>query len=128
MKIDAIKLRKLRLRAGFRYQSRVAEILGITRNAVCQWERGQSSPQRKTLKALATLYKCNITDFCESDSDESRESVNHPESVVNHSVLEDMNLIKATHSIQNLVKIRDDALSFVLSLNKQIESHFNYAA
>ena len=45
----------LRRRAGYTQES-LAEVLGVSRQAVGKWEKGLSSPSTANLLALAKLY------------------------------------------------------------------------
>ena len=44
-------------------QKDVADVLGISDSAVCQWETGQTFPRIHHLKKLAKLYRVDISDI-----------------------------------------------------------------
>jgi DNA-binding XRE family transcriptional regulator len=44
-------------------QTAVADALGISVAAVCQWEQGKTFPKMKRLKNLADLYKVSVGDL-----------------------------------------------------------------
>lgn len=56
------KLRKYRKKRGFT-QKQVSEKLKVSRTTVTKWETGNSYPSINTLKMLARIYKCKITDL-----------------------------------------------------------------
>ena len=40
-----------------------ANYIGVTKQAVCAWERGASSPNVETLKRLANFYECTVDEL-----------------------------------------------------------------
>ena len=52
----------LRRRAGYT-QERLAEELGVSRQAVSKWETGASEPSTANLRALAALYQVSMDDL-----------------------------------------------------------------
>lgn len=55
-------LRKLRKRNGYTQES-LAEKLGISRQSVAKWERGDSSPDLSNLGELAKIYNVTLDDL-----------------------------------------------------------------
>lgn len=74
------RLQKLRKEKGYS-QEELAEILGISRQAISKWESGQSSPDINKLIQLSELYGVSIdtilkgTDDSVIDKDNSTESI-----------------------------------------------------
>lgn len=56
------QIKKLRLQNKLK-QSDIAEQLGISREAVTQWEACKTFPRRKTLYKLAKVLKCKPADL-----------------------------------------------------------------
>ena len=52
-------------------QSELADILGVTQGAVSQWEKRISMPSTDKLPEIAKALKCKVSDFFDSESDES---------------------------------------------------------
>jgi len=48
-------------------QTELAEIVGVTRSAVCKWERGSRVPLFRHLKKLADLFGCSIESLMEEE-------------------------------------------------------------
>lgn len=55
------RLQKLRKEHGYS-QEQLADELGVTRQAVSKWERGEASPDTENLIALAKLYNISVDD------------------------------------------------------------------
>lgn len=55
-------LRRLRLRAGLT-QAEAADQIGVSGSTVCQWERGNTSPRKHRLLAIADLYDVAVADI-----------------------------------------------------------------
>ena len=49
-------------------QEELASRLGVSRQAVSKWERGESSPDLDNLMALAALYGCSLDQLVHADS------------------------------------------------------------
>ena len=49
-------------------QEELASRLGVSRQAVSKWERGESSPDLDNLMALAALYGCSLDQLLHADS------------------------------------------------------------
>ena len=60
----------LRRRAGYT-QERLAEELGVSRQAVGKWESGQSLPEAATLLTLAQLLSCTLDELMREELEES---------------------------------------------------------
>ena len=50
-------------------QAAVAKELGITGAAVCQWEKGKTSPKLPMLRKIAKLYGCSVDALVENTED-----------------------------------------------------------
>lgn len=50
-------------------QAEVAEKLGISDAAVCQWEKGETMPTASRLLQLAELYKCSVDKLLKADKE-----------------------------------------------------------
>lgn len=48
-------------------QAEVAEKLGVTGAAVCQWEKGKTSPKLPMLRKIAKLYGCTVDELVEDE-------------------------------------------------------------
>ncbi len=55
------RLQKLRKEHGYS-QEQLADELGVTRQAISKWERGEASPDTENLIALARLYNISVDD------------------------------------------------------------------
>lgn len=64
----ADKLQKLRKANGFS-QDALAEQLGISRQSISKWERGESSPDTDNLLALARIYGVTVDELIDSDKE-----------------------------------------------------------
>ena len=65
----ADRLQKLRKERGYS-QEQLADELGVSRQAVSKWERGEASPDTDNLIALARLYEISVDDLLFEKSDE----------------------------------------------------------
>lgn len=77
----AQRLTQLRKAQGYS-QEELAERLGISRQAVSKWERGESSPDTDNLIALARLYGCTLDAlvYGDTEADDARPTdAAHPE-------------------------------------------------
>ena len=52
-------------------QAAVAEQLGVTAPAVCQWEKGKTSPKMPMLRKIAKLYGCTVDELVAEDCAEA---------------------------------------------------------
>ena len=59
---NGARLADLRKRRGYS-QEALAEKLGLSRQAISKWERGESSPDTDTLIALARLYGVSLDEL-----------------------------------------------------------------
>lgn len=59
-----------RERAGLT-QAAVAEKLGVTGAAVCQWEKGKTSPKLPMLRKIANLYGCTVDELVQEAQEEA---------------------------------------------------------
>lgn len=64
--ITANKLKTLRKEKGLS-QDALAEMLGISRQSISKWERGESSPDTDNLLALAQVYGITVDEIINSD-------------------------------------------------------------
>ena len=53
-------------------QENVAEKLGVSRQTISQWETGETLPDIRQAKGLATLYHVTLDELIEYDFDEAR--------------------------------------------------------
>lgn len=58
------KLKMFRTNSGFS-QEKVAELVGVSRQAVSKWEGGQSMPSSEKLIALASIYGTSVDELAE---------------------------------------------------------------
>ena len=65
-----IKLADLRKRNGYS-QEALAEKMGVSRQAVSKWERGDSTPDTDTLIELARLYSVSLDTLVGNESAEA---------------------------------------------------------
>jgi len=57
-----VTLRKARFLAGYKIKE-IAEMLGVTRVTVYNWEEGHTEPSFKILKQLARLYSIDLNEL-----------------------------------------------------------------
>lgn len=48
-------------------QAEVAEKLGVTGPAVCQWEKGKTYPKLPMLRKIAKIYGCTVDELVEEE-------------------------------------------------------------
>ena len=75
-----IRLRQLRLKAGYKSQNDLATALGITQPTVGSWESGARVPRHETLQELARFFDVSIdyllgTETTEQKADSEAQSV-----------------------------------------------------
>lgn len=58
--------RESRIKAGFSVPE-VSQLLDVSRQAVYQWEAGDTSPTASNLVKLAGLYCCSVDDLLKPD-------------------------------------------------------------
>lgn len=56
------KLKKIRIKTGLS-QRQLAEKLGVSQNAICNWENGKREPKFETIKEIADLFDVPISYF-----------------------------------------------------------------
>ena len=59
MAFDYNNLKLYRKKCGFT-QEQIAEMLGVSRQAVAKWERGETLPDIENVIALADLYEVSV--------------------------------------------------------------------
>lgn len=69
------KLADLRKRNGYS-QEALAEKMGVSRQAVSKWERGESSPDTDTLIELSRLYSVSLDELVGNDIRNRNEKIN----------------------------------------------------
>ncbi|MBE7089634.1 MAG: helix-turn-helix transcriptional regulator [Clostridiales bacterium] len=67
MKMFCIRVKELRKENGYT-QKVMAEKLGTTNSAICDWEKGRSEPDLEMLKKIAELFSVS-TDYLVGISD-----------------------------------------------------------
>lgn len=70
-------IRRLRLEAGIS-QEGLAEKLGVSRQAVSKWEKGQSFPSTENLLTLAEIFRVSVDELAASPMGDAEESQNTP--------------------------------------------------
>ncbi len=60
------KLKEYRLDFGYTLKE-VAKMLDITESSVCLHENGDRTPDIKTIKKYAEIYKCTVDDLIKED-------------------------------------------------------------
>ena len=65
------RLRECRFRQGLS-QEKVAELLGVSRQAVTKWESGKSLPSSENMLALASLYGVSLDSWTAQAPKKSR--------------------------------------------------------
>lgn len=108
MKILQVRLKKARLRAGYK-QVEVSRLTGVNNKTLSGYENGVSEPDANTLKVLAELYEVSV-DWLLAREDESQYA--HPED-------EFMQFIRAMEEKYN-VELHDDPI-LVSSLRALVE-------
>ena len=46
-------------------QTELADLLSVTRSAVCQWETGRTIPRGKRLRLLSLILQCTEEELCQ---------------------------------------------------------------
>ena len=67
----SMNLRKLRKRNKYT-QEEIADKIGVSRQAVAKWERGETVPDISNCLALAELYEVTLDDLVNHSSDKKR--------------------------------------------------------
>lgn len=70
-----VKLADLRKRNGYS-QEAIAEKMGVSRQAVSKWERGESTPDTDTLIELSRLYSVSLDELVGNTADTQTEKAN----------------------------------------------------
>ncbi len=70
------KLADLRKRSGYS-QEALAEKMGLSRQAVSKWERGESSPDTDTIIELSRLYGVSLDELVGNEQEEKQEKKLH---------------------------------------------------
>lgn len=55
-------------------QQELANILGVSKQAVCEWERNQRIPRIRTLRKLSKLFRKSIDYLLEQTVDKQKQS------------------------------------------------------
>ncbi len=58
----AMTLKAARVNAGLK-QREVAEKMNVSRETICKWENGKTTPNVKQAAAICKLYRCTIDDL-----------------------------------------------------------------
>lgn len=64
-----MNIKKFRIARGLT-RKETAEVLGVKRNTVCQWENGQREPNIEKLKKLAKLFGCTVSDLIDDPAED----------------------------------------------------------
>ena len=59
-------------------QEKLAEILGVSRQAVTKWESGKTNPDTENLMALAKVFGVSIDNLCKNESRKQPKAKIHP--------------------------------------------------
>ena len=86
------KLKFFRQEKGYT-QKELADILNLSKNSVCEWEKGRCEPNIETLKALSKIFDTDLNDLIGNEE--------------NVSTVRDVSLLKNTsvHSKMNKLKL-----------------------
>jgi transcriptional regulator with XRE-family HTH domain len=68
MKLVVAKIRKEKGMT----QNDLAEKLGLTSQAICNYEKGIREPNLATLRNMSTVLECTVDELLEDDDDEGR--------------------------------------------------------
>lgn len=71
------RIAKLRQEAGLS-QEKLAEMLGISRQAVTKWESGKGNPDTENLIRLSEIFGCSLDELCGKIPQEKPEGKIHP--------------------------------------------------
>lgn len=55
-------LKEKRLKLG-ETQSKIAQVLGVKKHTVCQWETGKRTPRKDKLILLAKYFNCHVEEL-----------------------------------------------------------------
>ena len=66
----AERLQELRKTAGYS-QEQVAELLGLSRQAISKWESGQNMPEIEKLLLLSEIFNVSINFLIKNDENEN---------------------------------------------------------
>ena len=115
-----IRLKKTREEKGFT-QADVAAYLGVSRQAISQWERGIAYPDIDNLMLLCKLYQVSINDLIPNNEENNIEEKSvvkeDPVKIKNHTDNEELKKTRDTdlHSVIEVLSIL-----IVLALSSQI--------
>lgn len=65
--MNAIKAKRTQIGLS---QTALAELLGVSQQAVAQWESNKAMPRKEAMVKLATLFNCTIDEFYGRDQAE----------------------------------------------------------
>ena len=72
------KLSELRKKSGLS-QEKLAEVVGVSRQAVTKWESGKSNPDTENLVRLAEIFGVSIDELCTGEEPKPKAKI-HPAS------------------------------------------------
>lgn len=70
------KISELRKKAGFS-QEKLAEIIGVSRQAVTKWESGNANPDTENLVRLSEVFNVSLDELCGKDTEKPKAKI-HP--------------------------------------------------
>ena len=70
------EIARLRKEKGFS-QEKLAELLGVSRQAVTKWESGKTNPDTENLLAIAEIFGVSLDELCGAETKETKPKV-HP--------------------------------------------------
>lgn len=107
----AERLQKLRKEHGYS-QEQLADELGVSRQAVSKWERGEASPDTDNLIALARLYNISVDNLLFENSAEEVQKIT-PAEVESGSEENEQAKVKSKRRYRDIVGVVSGATVFV---------------
>ena len=87
----ADRLQDLRKKANYS-QEQVADLLGISRQAISKWESGQGKPELDNIIKLTEIYNVSA-DYIKSGQDHTPPVVQHPKRELSHTAQKTIGII-----------------------------------
>lgn len=116
MKNMETRLYELRKKTGMS-QDELAEKIGVSRQTISKWERGEALPDTENLIALAKLYNVSLDDIVNYQEDEANEEDEQVKDEIVKTEIIDSNEMEANNNEKvnkhNWLTLLDSSLFFV---------------
>lgn len=87
-------------------QKQVADLLEVSQSTYCDWESGQVKPKLENLLKISTLYKIDLSDLIDDDS--------------NFNIVNSPNSVNLNKSPNSKIETSDALVKVAESLNKLV--------